>query len=278
MKTFMGHLWRVLISDRIWDGAAILSFYFLLSVFPALLMVFYGASLFPYEELSAEFYVWSLSYIPEGFRETFSQATLSVKDQDKLSLVSLTFLASLWTAISGISAVIRQLNLVFRYSESRGYISIKLKSLGLALCLGLVLFLAFALLLMGKFFTSFLFEWANIPQHLNLVVMGLRFLVLGGLSTVVFGLIYSLGPCGKKQIHLFSLGSVFGALAFIASTQAFAFYLNNYGTYNKVYGQIGTFVGLIMWFYILGFLLIFGAEINVALKNAKVSGGRVKTT
>lgn len=258
------YLWRRMMSDSIWDGAAILSFYFLLSSFPALLILIAVASYVPLDNFSEGFLQWSISTIPTGIRDLFLQVVEPFEGRDLTQFLSLGFFVALWTGISGVSAVIRQLNLVYHLKETRSYIKIKWISLAVSLALGVLIFAGFSLLLAGQFLTNLVNQLLPLPDILLSSLPLLRYVLMEGLLLVVFAMVYSLGPDRRKKLTLFSRGSVFGSLAFLLSTYGFAYYLNTYADYSAIYGRIGASIGLIIWFYILGFLLLFGAELNYA--------------
>ncbi len=53
------------------------------------------------------------------------------------------------------------------------------------------------------------------------------------------------------------------------ATYGFSFYLSNFGTYNKLYGSIGTMIAFMIWIYLIAMLLIFGFEINASIIMAR---------
>jgi membrane protein len=66
-----------------------------------------------------------------------------------------------------------------------------------------------------------------------------------------------------------SVGSVLAAVLCIAITHLFSFYISNFATYNKLYGSIGTFIGLMIWLYLLSLTILLGFEINASIDEAK---------
>ncbi|MDI9357688.1 MAG: YihY/virulence factor BrkB family protein [Phycisphaerales bacterium] len=79
------------------------------------------------------------------------------------------------------------------------------------------------------------------------------------------GLIYKFGPSVKKRWPIISLGAIIATIAMILSTLLFSYWLNNFNSYNKIYGSLGTVLITNMFIYFNALLLIIGFEINVGV-------------
>ena len=111
----------------------------------------------------------------------------------------------------------------------------------------------------------FTLGWAGILilQYLPWTVM---FLVL----MLVLGLFYRWGPNSDGDRHSWlTPGAVLAALLWVAASMAFSFYLANFGSYNRIYGSIGTVIALLMWLYISAYIVLLGAVVNA--ENARLS-------
>ena len=73
----------------------------------------------------------------------------------------------------------------------------------------------------------------------------------------------------EEKWHFFNAGSVLATVLCLAISFGFSFYINNFGTYNKLYGSIGALIALMIWFSILSLFLLVGFELNVSLARAK---------
>jgi membrane protein len=79
----------------------------------------------------------------------------------------------------------------------------------------------------------------------------------------VIGTIYRFGPNeGKTRRLWISWGSVMASTFWVAATILFAWYAQNYGTYDRVYGSLGAIVGFLTWIWLLLVILLSGAELN----------------
>src|SRR6185436_4156431 len=87
---------------------------------------------------------------------------------------------------------------------------------------------------------------------------------------VVLGLelLYRYGPSREPaKWRWVSVGSVFAALAWIAVSVAFSWYLSRFADYNATYGSLGAVIGLMMWLWISTLVVLVGAELNSELEH-----------
>jgi membrane protein len=80
--------------------------------------------------------------------------------------------------------------------------------------------------------------------------------------------IYYFAPDVEQKWKWITPGSIFAILAWILVSLGFSYYVSQFGSYNKVYGSIGTFIVLMTWMYLMGFVILVGGEINAEIEHA----------
>jgi membrane protein len=102
------------------------------------------------------------------------------------------------------------------------------------------------------------------------------FLLVAGKWTVVLAVfflaisfLYYYGPSVKKRWRFISAGSTFASLLSIFTSIGFAYFVNNFGKYNTIYGSIGTLIVIMLWIYFNSYILLLGFELNASIDNAK---------
>jgi membrane protein len=85
--------------------------------------------------------------------------------------------------------------------------------------------------------------------------------------------IYKYGPAVHKRWSLFSPGTLLATFLTILITVLFSYWVNNFGTYNKVYGSIGTVMILMLLIYFNSLVLLIGYELNVSIHHLRVMAG-----
>ena len=82
---------------------------------------------------------------------------------------------------------------------------------------------------------------------------------------------YRYGPANAKKWKFLSAGSWFATILAILIFWGFAFYINNFGTYNKIYGSIGTLIVIMIWMYLNSLIILIGFELNASIDLSKRS-------
>jgi len=141
----------------------------------------------------------------------------------------------------------------------------------LTLMMSISLFLAIILLIVGQFVINYMTENIHEFAHLNLdsysiyLIFALRFAVLLLVFFIAISFIYYFGPGVHYNWNFFSIGSFLAAMACLAISYGFSYYITNFGTYNKVYGSIGALIALMIWIQLLTTVLLLGYEVNASL-------------
>jgi membrane protein len=185
-------------------------------------------------------------------------------------ILSFGFLLALFTATNGMGALMTAFNMANRTTESRSYVRTRLVALWLTLVLSLVMITAIIGIIVGDFALGLLAKKIFANEDTTIWLIGaLRYIVMFGTFWAGVSIIYRYAPNIKHGWRLFNLGSLIAALLIILATAVFSYYLSNFSTYNKLYGSIGTIIALVIWFYLIALMLIFGFELNISIWKAK---------
>lgn len=102
-------------------------------------------------------------------------------------------------------------------------------------------------------------------EFLIFLFNSLKFLVLIAVFYFTSALIFRYAPAVHDRWHFFSIGANLAGLLITLGFYLFTFYLNNFASYNKLYGSIGTLIGLMLWLYITSLIVLISFEVNVTL-------------
>ena len=173
----------------------------------------------------------------------------------------LGILTALWSASSGMKALITGVNLAYDETESRKFLKLR----GLA-----VLFTLGAMVLMGVALASIVGYPPiadNLPTVLRWLVAIVRFLILGGLLVVALAVVYRYAPDrDEPRWSWVSWGSGIAALLWVLATIGFALYATFFGNYNKTYGALAGVIILMFWLFLSAFVVLVGAELNTEME------------
>jgi membrane protein len=265
-KDIFWRTYRQIGEDRLLAVAAGVVFYGLLAVFPAVtaLVSLYGLFASP-AAISGQLALLS-GILPDSaveiLREQIGRLTAN---SSKLGLGFIFGLAvALWSANSGMKAIMDALNVVYEEKEKRGFIKLNLISLAftlagigvLLLALGTVVVLPIALNYLGLHdATDLLLRFARWPLLIVIIIFGLAVL-------------YRYGPSRREpRWQWISVGSFFAAVAWLVSSALLSWYLASFAHYDATYGSLGAAIGLMMWMWISSIVILFGAQLNSEIEH-----------
>jgi len=258
-------LWRTYTrtgDDHLLAIAAGVVFFGLLAVFPAItaLVSCYGLFANP-STIGANLQTLALM-LPEGSFQIAQDQITRVLDKGNTTLGA-TFLFGLvlaiWSANAGVKAVIDALNVAYQEREKRSFL--RLNQLSLALTSGGIA----ALLLMVAAVVAFplALDHLGLAPESRIIVSLARWPLLFAILLAGLGVLYRYGPSRRAvRRQWLSVGAIAAALLWIAGSTLLSWYLSNFGDYNATYGSLGAAIGLMMWMWMSGIILLCGAELN----------------
>lgn len=191
-------------------------------------------------------------------------------DKPRAGLLSFGFLLALFYSSNAMIGIMRSFNKSLIYNTRRNifqtrWMAIKLTALVLFMVVGSVVLLVTQ---------DELLHWMHLNGRTSRgLFRTLRWVVIIPLFYFVIAFIYKYGPAIPKRWRLFSPGTLLATFLTILTTAAFSFWVNRFGTYNKVYGSIGTVMILMLLIYFNSLVLLIGYEINVSIYHLKVMAG-----
>jgi membrane protein len=166
---------------------------------------------------------------------------------------------AVWSASNGMSGLVEALNIAYDEEEERNFV-IK-KGLALVLTVGFLIFFGVTIGLIAVF--PFLIHLIGTSLVVEILLQIARWAVLVLAAIVALGLLYRVGPDrDAPQVKWLSVGSVVATVIWVVASIAFAFYVNNFGSYSKTYGALAGVVVLLLWFWITALVVLIGAELN----------------
>jgi membrane protein len=266
--------WRSLLADNLLGRAAELAFFFLFALFPTL---FSASSILGLAARSASsIYYKLLEYLALVVPTSALGMVLTTFNETTANATSgkLTFglIAAIWSASVGVSAIQDSLNTIYNVQDQRSYFQARFAAIGVTVILVVLGTLTLASLLGGDFFAAV--AHTNLTNRFAAALFAFCSRVIfwttaTGLLTLCFAVIYYWAPGVKRRRwRWLTPGSAVGILAWVLVSLGFRLYLHYFNFYSITYGSLGAVIILLMWFYITGFMLLLGAEINSEIEAA----------
>ena len=203
--------------------------------------------------------------------DTFSTVNTTIRDiisRPRGGVLSLGFFLALYSATSGLVALMNAFNSSYETSDRRGFFQLRGVAILLTITLAIALILAIFVLIIGGIVSDYLLKFGilNNVVFVNLLAIG-RYLIVFAVFVATVSVIYRFGPDVNMKWAFIMPGAVTASLLIVLTTLGFSYYVSNFGSYNKLYGSIGTLIALMIWINLISLLLIIGFDMNVALYN-----------
>ncbi len=179
-------------------------------------------------------------------------------------LALIGFIITIFLAHNAVAVIIKGLNRASMTIENRSFIVVRLLSVFMVFVYAFLLFISINLVIFGKVILLFLVNYGIITDNLMNLLMILRwpvaFLMLLALATMNYYVL----PARDYSVARKSVipGSLFFCIFWLLGSWGFSLYVNELGTYNKVYGTLGAFAILMLWLYYSSIIMLVGAAIN----------------
>ena len=268
IKKFVKEMYYRLMYDEISLLSANLSYYFILSLFPMLIV---ALALTPYFKIDQQFLLEKIqNFAPGDLGDYLFDMISEVLNNKNNTIITVGIVFTLWSASSGIYGIIIAFNNAFRVRDGRIWIVTKLISVVITALFLVGMFVVLALVVFGKQLTYLLFHKFNLDEGFyNLwSVLNYSFPIL--FTFIVFVFLYIMGPNLKLKAISILPGSIFATVSWTLISRLFGYYIDHFSSYIKTYGTIGAFMAFIIWLYITGYIPIIGAEINAIFHNYRV--------
>lgn len=249
--------------DQIGDLAAQLAYYLLLSLFPFLLL---AVTIIGYLPISgAELLEAIQPYAPPSTYELIRNNLHVIMTHKSGKVLSISLIATIYIASLVFHSIIRILNNAYQVKHERPFL--KQLLVGFFLMAGILIGLVVSLgvSVFGDLLANTLFPWFGAtPGFIELWLL-LRWLVGSIILFVVFYSLYIFAPHTHVGFRRAIPGALFATIGWQVSSYCFAIYVNQFGNYTVVYGNLGALMILLGWFYLSALILILGGMINATL-------------
>jgi membrane protein len=262
--------WVMIIYNDVYDEhlfvfAAGLSYYFVLSLFPLLVLMASLLGFVPIPHLFEGLLRLMSSLIPGDGMSLVRSVVSDVSTHKHTHVLTLGLVFTIWTASSGFSAIIDGLDLVYRVRETRPVWKTRPIALGLTLLAGSLLLGAVVLMIEGTHFGI----WLTGRFDLNPAVMAawryLRWGIAIAFAVLAIELLYHFGPNVKQRFRDSLPGAIVAVTSGIGLSYLLGSYFRHFESLENTYGPLGAAIGLYVWFYLSGFAILLGGEINFLL-------------
>ncbi len=263
--------WREFRDDNLTDWAAALTYYGILSLFPGLLVL---VSLLGVVGASAtQPLIDNIGQVAPGQAKEIATNALQGLQSSKSSggMLALVGLAvALWSASNYVGAFIRASNAIYEIDEGRPFWKVRPLQLGVTIVMVLLL----ALCAVAVVVTGPLAQTVGDVVGLGSTAVAIWNIAKWPVIALVFMamlafLFYAAPNVKHPRFRWVSPGAIAAVVIWLLASAAFAFYVANFGSYNKTYGTLGGVIVFLTWLWISNIAVLLGAELNAEVERGR---------
>ena len=265
---------------QVTDRAAALTYYSILSLFPALLVIVSLLALLgEYPDTYQSIVNTLRDAAPGAAVDTIDSALRSsLSDRGNAGVLLVVGLAlTLYSAAGAMGAAMRSLEAINRAKQSRSFLPNLGIRLGLTALLAVLVLIAFlAVVIAGPLFGS-IADAAGVSGLVAGLVGYLRWPIGAAALLTAFAVVYALGPQrtprpGDRSLLSVLPGAVIGTALWFGASLLFTTYVSHFGSYDKTYGTLGTLISLLIWLWLGNLAFLLGALFNAESRRIKGEG------
>jgi len=265
LKEYIVNLVQSIIRDDFANAAGEMAYMTALGIFPFMLFLM---AIFGW--LGKKFFInkiiFSLSAIaPASVIDLINEVIKEVSLFKSGKIMAIAgFIITLFLTHNAVAVIIKGLNRANNVVENRSFLKVRCLAVLMVFVNAFFLFISINLIILGRVILNFIGMYLSVPKNIIDTILITRwpiaFIVLFVLASINYYLLPARDFSFKKK-SVFP-GALFFCIFWLIGSWAFSLYVNALGTYNKVYGTIGTFAILLVWLYYSSIILLIGGQVN----------------
>ena len=259
-------------NDHITNLAAALAYYAFLAI-PSALLIAAGVFSLVAGPHAISTLIDKLGTIMPGEATSLlrqSLTNLTQKQATGVTIIGIGGLLALWSLGGAMQNLMWALNVAYGKDETRGFVRRRLTAFAMVLYALVGFALTFGLLVLGPQLSKWIGDAIGAHTVVTIVWWAAQWpLLIGGLLFAFAGILY-LGPnVEHPRWRFLTFGPGFAVVIWLAASGLFAFYVSQFGSYNKTWGALSAVVILLTWFWLSAVALLLGAEINAEAERSR---------
>lgn len=265
-------LWEIysggIIKGTFSTRASAIAFSFFMALFPFLLFML---NLIPYinfiDDFQLQFLVFMDSLLPPNTSDFFNDIFLDIANTPRGGLLSLAFIVSIFLMTNGVNAIFTGFEFSYHTNTNRSIVRQYLVAVGVSLIMALLLLLT---VILAVYLTYAVKDFNELGIGFSELSGGfVKYLVFILLIYTAVATLYYFGTKEARKARFFSIGAFFTTILILIFTYLFGLYIENFSTYNELYGSIGALLILMVYIWLNSNILLLGFELNASLIKMK---------
>ena len=257
--------------DDVLGMAGQLAYFFVLSLFPALIFFVSLVAYLP-GDMPGQLVTALEPLLPNAAMEIVKEQITALAAAETQSLLTFGLLVAIWSSSAALIAIISTLNRAYDITEGRPWWKVRLIAIALTLVLATVVIVALGLLILGPLLASRMGGWFGFGPMFETAWNLVRWPVIFLLVSFGIALVYYHAPDADQEWIWITPGSILATLLWIAASLGLRLYLQVAGSFNETYGTLGGAMVVLLWLYVTGIAILVGGELNAEIEHASPGG------
>ena len=262
----VGGLVKSVMDDSVSAYSAQAAFFMIISAFPMVMLMLTMLKYLPY--FSDGVPIINIRFLPADLNLFVQKMLQEIINNSSNMVISLSAITALWSSSTGIYSIMLGLTAAYSVKETRGYIRMRALAIFYTFIFIVMLVAALGVLVFGTSIYHGLMNYLPLAaRHVEIISRGIKWVLGFGVLVLFFVMSYIAVPDRKSTVMEELPGALVSAVGWVSFSYLYAFYIEHFGNYANIYGSLTAVVLLMLWLYFCMFIMLVGAEINVAWKS-----------
>lgn len=246
--------------------ASALSFNFFLALFPATIFFFTFIAYLPIANSHDQILQFFSEVLPASAFLSIESTLEDILKHQRGSLLSFSMVMAVYFGTNGIHSMMNAFDKYVKHEHERSFFKQRLIATALLFFMSMLVIVAVTLITFGTMAFDKMLELKLLSDKLVVYALdGIKWVVILAVFFTLISSLYYWGPARAKRWRFVSPGSTLATILSIVTTLGFAYYVNNFNSYNKLYGSIGTLIVVLLLIYFNCVILLVGFELNSSI-------------
>lgn len=246
--------------------ASSMAYNFFVALFPSIIFLFTLIPFIPIQGFQEMLFNTIKDVMPATAFSAVQDTIAEVLMHQHSKLLSIGFITALYFSTQGFTAMMAAFNKSIHVKEQRKAWKQQLIAVWLVIILTITILVAMTILIGAQYLVDRVFH-RDTTQTILLLIG--QWVIIGLIFLFIIAVFYRLGPSQRMHKHFISPGVILATCLIILTSLLFAWYINNFGKYNKLYGSIGSIIVMLVWIYYNSMMLVVGFELDAGIEGGK---------
>lgn len=261
--------------DDVSAYAAQASFFIIISFFPFCMFLMTLLKLSPITE--EDFFHAIYQTVPAALVPYVTGIISEIYNSPTTTVISITILATIWSASKAFHSLIFGLNSVYNIPENRNFFLLRFFASIYTVLFAFMLLVTMLLLVFGNSLSSAIDQHFPALQQATLFVISLRQSVTLFILVLYFLCLYMVIPNRKSKLVFELPGALFSSVGWIGFSSLYSYYIDHMSSFSNTYGSLTAIALMMLWVYFCMYILLIGGELNDCIRRFFVAKHFFKT-